>query len=151
MFDQVTDLPNKILFRYSLKNAISRVRRTQQKLILMLVVIVNNNEEHKETKRHIDNKTIKEFANLLKERVRESDIVAHLVNGKFAILLEGISDSSAGTIVYNKIMNDINSIGQFSQNLSVHIGYSVFPEDGDDVDILWQSASATLFDTTLTI
>ena len=98
-FDPITNLPNKVLFRYSFKNAITRARRTQHNVVLLLVEVTVREGGPGTKKIPIDNKTIKSFAKYLKEIVRESDIVSHLLTGKFAILLEGFSYPSAGRLL----------------------------------------------------
>jgi diguanylate cyclase (GGDEF)-like protein len=145
-FDPVTGLPNKILFRYSLQNAISRARRSQQKLILMLVEIDIVGEGDSKTEKLIYNQTIKSFANYLKERVRESDVVAHLLKGKFAILLEGLNNPNAGPVVSRKILNNIHIIESLPPKISVRLGFSVYPDDSSTVDDLFKIAGTRFFE-----
>lgn len=143
-FDPITNLPNKVLFRYSFQNAISRARRTQQNVILMFVEIGTQASEKDQGKASLDDKTIQAFAKYLRRIIRESDILAHLVRGKFAILLEGFRYPNAGPIVRNKILKDIDSIDHLPRDISVNIGYSVYPEDSDSVAELWEIASGAI-------
>jgi diguanylate cyclase (GGDEF)-like protein len=143
-FDPLTNLPNKVLFRYSFQNAISRARRAEQNVILMFVEIGLQTEGVDRGKANLDDKTIQAFAKYVRRKIRESDILAHLVRGKFAILLEGFRYPTAGPIVRNKILKEIDSIDSVHQKISVDIGFSVYPDDSDSVAELWEIASAAV-------
>jgi len=143
-FDPITNLPNKVLFRYSLQNAITRARRSQDNVVLLLLELTVRDSEPGANEITINDKTIRSFAKYLKGIIRESDIVSHLLSGKFAILIEGFPYPSAGEVVKNKILKDVNATGHLGKRIFVSIGYGVYPDDGESVGELWRVASEAL-------
>ena len=143
-FDPITGFPGKALFRYSFGNAIARARRSQLKVTLLLVELGSAEQDGRSVEANLGEDTIKTFSQYLRGRVRESDIVSHLVRGKFGILLEGLADPRAGNVVINKIVGNMKSIEPLPQKIKVQFGFSTYPDDSTLIEELFGIANADL-------
>ena len=90
---------------------------------------------------------IKQAGEVLMKTVRDSDFVATLAPGKFAIILESISEPQDGAVVAQKIRMGFDKayiVLPDGSKANVHIGISVFPEDGEDISELLNDANLAM-------
>jgi GGDEF domain-containing protein len=79
--------------------------------------------------------------------VRDCDVVSHLVPGKFAIILENISQLEDGGLVTRKIRTNFEAINLVSSNgtaISLSFGISLYPNDGENIAELLNCANIAL-------
>ncbi len=145
--DPLTKLPNKILFRDLFHYALARARRNKLYVVLLLLEVDNVDAIYTALGQIGGDGILKALANLLSKTVRESDIVAHLVKGKFAILLENVTDPTAGEMVARKILYNFETSDHpdFDKvEIDLNIGISIYPLDSEDVNKLSQFANQAL-------
>ena len=145
--DSLTRMPNKILFRDLFQFALARARRNRQYVILLLLEMDNVDSIYSSIGQIGGDGVIKALAELLRVTVRESDILAHLVKGKFAILLENEANRDAGETVARKVLYNLNNSShpELSKvTIDLKIGISIYPLDSDDVNTLSQFADQAL-------
>ena len=97
-YDPITNLPNKVLFRYSFENAITRARRTQHNVVLLLLEVTVREGGPGTKEIPIDNKTTKALARYLEKIVRESDIVSHLLQENLRSCLKAFHTPAQGRL-----------------------------------------------------
>ena len=145
--DPLTKLPNKILFRDLFQYALARARRHRQYVVLLLLEIDNIESIYASFGQIEGDTVIKALAALLNGSVRECDIIAHLVKGKFAILLENEANQTAGEVVARKILYNLKTTYHpdlSKVDIDLSIGISIYPLDSDDVNTLSQFAHQAL-------
>ena len=121
---------------------ISRAKRFGKRFMVMIIHIPNlsiYNQEQEKGK-----KLIARILSVLKEKVRNFDVVATLDNEKLAVMfLE--SDEGAIRLV-SKLCNAAQQGELFDKNLfkeeiGIRYGYAIFPDDGETFEALLKKAS----------
>lgn len=145
--DPITGLPNKVLFRDLFKQSLALGRRRSQYVALLIVEIENISSLIRSMNIDDLNLVIKKVAEVLIETVRDSDTVAHLVTGKFAIILEQIVRYQDGAIVTGKIRESLDRafiVLPDGSKVTVSMGVSVYPNDSEDIAELLNFANIAL-------
>ena len=146
--DALTDLPNRVLFREHLEQALRRVKRDEQVAVLCLDLdrfkSINDSLGHP-----VGDELLKAVARRLKDCVREGDIVARLGGDEFAVVQSGKNLQAteaarlAGRLV-ETIAAPYDVDGQ-QMVIGVSIGLSLSPVDGVDPDQLLKNADMALY------
>ena len=134
--DPLTQLPNRVLFRDLFKQAIAIARRSRQ-FVALLIIEINDLEK---IRKRLDldefNLVLRDVAKCLTRSVRECDIVAHLIPGKYAIILENISRFQNAGLVAEKITENLHSASILDADgarIKTSIGISVYPDDSENL------------------
>lgn len=145
--DAITGLPNKVLFRDLLKQSLAIGRRRSQYVALIVVEIDNINKLMPTLKADDLNRIIAKVARVLTQTVRNSDTVAHLIPGKFAIILEQIARYPDGAVVTRNINQNLDRafiVLPDGSKVTVSMGVSVYPQDSEDMVELLNFANIAL-------
>jgi diguanylate cyclase (GGDEF)-like protein len=146
-YDQLTGLPNSILFNEKVNYAINQASYSNENLGILYLNLdffktVNDTKGHE-----VGDELIKIIAEKLLECFCESDIVARFGGDEFLILLNNISKEND----VNKIISDLMSIFKFpfiikGQEFFVtaSAGVAIYPIDGDNTDTLIKNADLAL-------
>lgn len=146
--DALTGLPNRLLFYDRLQQAILEAHRGAS-LIALLFIDLDRFKLINDTLGHqIGDLLLQEVASRLRECVRETDTVARLGGDEFVIVLPNIQNPDDASIVASKILHflhrpiDLNGNRLFA---TPSIGIALFPEDGENVEVLMQSADTAMY------
>lgn len=149
-FDNLTGLPNRVLFTDRLHQAISMARREKGELALCYLDLdgfkaVNDTLGHDK-----GDELLKLAASRLKHAVRESDTVARLGGDEFAVILPHIADRSDAALVAEKIIDLIGTPFNLQgcdqpAHIGVSIGIAVFPSDADELEKLVKTADTAMY------
>jgi diguanylate cyclase (GGDEF)-like protein len=151
--DTLTGLPNRALFYDRLSQAISgTMRRNMGGLNWKAAVMVMDLDKFKQindTLGHASgDKVLRQLAPRLRASVRQSDTVARLGGDEFAFILEGIQDPTDCLHVVQKILKSLNEPAMFDEDndpLSASIGISFFPDDAQDIELLFRYADKAMY------
>ncbi|ALL68958.1 diguanylate cyclase/phosphodiesterase with PAS/PAC sensor [Paraburkholderia caribensis MBA4] len=147
--DTLTGLPNRMLLEERIAHAISRAKRTGNKIAVMFGDLdgfkaVNDARGHK-----VGDDVLKVVAERLKTRVRESDTVARLGGDEFVIVIEDIDDLQRVDAIARSL---VASIGQpvkvdgCDAHVTLSIGISVYPDDGVDAEQLLERGDCAMYE-----
>lgn len=146
--DNLTGLPNRLLFADRLEQAVKRSERSRTSMALMLVDIddfklVNDSFGH-----DAGDKLIKAVGDLISKSLRRADTIARLGGDEFAVIIEGI-DGPEDAI---SIADNLTTILEHNVRLddqetytSASIGIAVYPSDGNDARTLLKNADTAMF------
>jgi diguanylate cyclase (GGDEF)-like protein/PAS domain S-box-containing protein len=148
--DPLTHLPNRMLFRDRVQQAITQAKRTQSKLALMFIDLdgfkaVNDMHGHNN-----GDSLLQQVAERMRLCVRAGDTVARLGGDEFTVLLREIKGEGSIERVAQKLLDiaaqpyDLGSAQPASVSFS--IGISVYPEDGDNFDALLSRADHAMYE-----
>ena len=146
-FDYLTGLANRTQLDHHFKYILSLAKRNQIPFAIMFLDLDHFKEINDTLGHHIGDKMLIESAHRLKFLKRETDVVARLGGDEFIILLPNTSFEGASAIA-EKILSLISkpyTISSHTLNITVSIGIALYPQDGDEVEILSQKADVAMY------
>lgn len=147
-YDQLTGLVNRTLFDDVAKKFLEKAKRNNSKIGLMFIDVDQFKEINDMYGHKVGDKTIVEIANLLVENTRKCDIVSRYGGDEFLILLPDIKHYSDYKIIASRIANankKINISDDIEIKISLSIGVSFYPKDGDNIDDLILKADKAMY------
>ena len=145
--DALTDLPNQLLFKDRLKQAIALSHRSNQMQAVMLLNLDRFKTVNDSLGYLAGDLLLQSVAQRLTSCVRDCDTVARFGGDEFAILLTQISRAQDAATTANAIRQALNQAFLFDDQeifVSNSIGISLYPHDGRDTATLLKSAGAAL-------
>ncbi len=146
--DTLTNLPNRLMFMHRMQQAILTAQRFEQQLALLFIDL-NNFKPINDTYGHdTGDAVLKIIAQQLQKNIREKDIVARLGGDEFVILMEQLSDPQEAAVMAEKIIRAQQQplqINAQSLNITLSIGISLFPQDGDDMHTLIKHGDTAMY------
>lgn len=146
--DALTDLPNRILLRDRLQQAIHSARRDSRAVALLLIDL-NRFMDVNDTLGHYQgDRVLKHVAMRLKQVVRDADTLGRIGGDEFAIILNPLTSMRDIDTVVEKIHKALMppySLDNIKVDVQVSIGAALFPENGDDADTLLQHADTAMY------
>ena len=147
--DVLTDLPNRALLSDRLRQALAQARRDHGKLAVLFLDLDNLKPVNDTLGHAVGDLILKEVARRLREVVtRQSDTVSRLGGDEFVILIQRVNSEQDASVVADKILDTLSqpfSIDQLAIDISASIGIAIFPEHGEDVDLLLRNADAAMY------
>jgi len=147
MYDALTGLPNRVLFRDSLARAISEAPEGDAGLAVFVMNLDRFKEVNDTLGREIGDGLLQEFGSRVQKVLREGDSVARLGRDEFAVLVHGAGRAEALEVVSRirrATEEPVEAVG-VAFGLEATIGISRWPEDGLDADSLLQCADAAMY------
>ncbi len=148
MHDQLTGLPNRRLFLDRFEQTLHRTRRYGEKACLMFVDLDAFKEINDKLGHQIGDAVLKEAATRLEKCVRKSDTVARVGGDEFVLILGGQVESKQVEKIARKIIRELSKeimVFGYQCAISASIGISLFPTDGQSLDVLLHKADAAMY------
>lgn len=145
--DALTDLPNQVLFKDRLKQAIAFSRRNDQMQAVLLLNLDRFKTINDSLGYTAGDRLLQSVAQRLSSCVRESDTVARFGGDEFAVLLTQIPRAQDAANVASAIKGALDQAFLFEDQeifVSSSIGISLYPHDGRDTAALLKNAGAAL-------
>jgi len=145
--DALTDLPNQVLFKDRLKQAIALSRRSDQMQAVLLLNLDRFKTINDSLGYTAGDRLLQSVAQRLSSCVRESDTVARFGGDEFAVLLTQIPRAQDAANVASAIKAALDQAFLFEDQeifMSSSIGISLYPHDGRDTAGLLKNAGAAL-------
>ncbi|MFP5400643.1 MAG: EAL domain-containing protein [Gammaproteobacteria bacterium] len=146
--DQLTHLPNRVLFKDRLELAIAQAQRRNGALAVMFIDVdrfklVNDTFGHAE-----GDALLRAIAARLSATLRRGDTLASLGGDEFTVLLPDIARPEDAEVIARKVLEAISppiglSKGQFRATVSV--GIALFPRDGSSAEELTRHADVAMY------
>lgn len=145
--DALTDLPNQVLFKDRLKQAIAYSRRTDQTHAVLLLNLDRFKTINDSLGYTAGDRLLQSVAQRLTSCVRESDTVARFGSDEFAILLTQISrpqDAANAARAIKEVLGQAFIFDEQEVFVATSIGISVYPHDDRDTAGLLKAAGVAL-------
>ena len=145
--DALTDLPNQVLFKDRLKQAIAYSRRTDQMHAVLLLNLDRFKTINDSLGYTAGDRLLQSVAQRLTTCVRESDTVARFGGDEFAVLLTQIGRPQDAANAARAIKEVIDQAFIFDEQevfVSTSIGISLYPHDDRDTAGLLKAAGTAL-------
>jgi diguanylate cyclase (GGDEF)-like protein/PAS domain S-box-containing protein len=146
--DVLTGLPNRALFRDRLQLARLRAGRTGGRLGVLFLDLDRFKNVNDSLGHEAGDELLRAVVVRLQECIRRDDTISRQGGDEFLILLGQIARPEKAGEIAAKIINE------FARPFLVHgtevhitpsIGIAIYPEDGDDADVLVKNADAAMY------
>jgi len=147
-FDHLTDLPNRLLFRERLEQALLRSQRTGE-LVGVMFIDLDSFKQINDTLGHdIGDLLLQAVAARFSACMRRGDTVSRLGGDEFVVLLQNVRERRSVVRVAEKILQALISpfdISGRALSISASIGIAVAPMHGADPAGLMKSADVAMY------
>lgn len=146
--DNLTALPNRILFYDRLNHAITQARREKESIAVLYLdldgfKVINDTFGH-----NVGDALLREAAKRIQACVRDSDTVARMGGDEFMVILSSMQTSDYNDRVAKKIVETIASpfvLNGKNCSVSVSIGIARYPENGETAEQLVKISDAAMY------
>lgn len=147
-YDNLTSLPNRVLFYDRLKQALSQARRNEWVTAVMFLDLDRFKNVNDTLGHGAGDLLLRQVSERLAGCVRSGDTVGRLSGDEFSIVLSNLSGPDDASLVAQKIMATLgkpfNLYGK-EVFVSASIGITLFPADTLDQDTLIQNADTAMY------
>lgn len=146
--DQLTRLPNRLLFRTRLAQSVENAKNTGNSVSIAFIDLdsfkfINDTMGHE-----TGDLLLVEVAKIISSCIRKRDTVARFGGDEFVLLLEHISADEAALIaqrILNEIQKPIILQGQ-EFFITGSVGIALYPDDGTDAEALMKNADIAMYE-----
>jgi diguanylate cyclase (GGDEF)-like protein len=145
--DALTDLPNRVLFRERMEEALSRLRPDESVAVLCLDLdqfkSVNDTLGHP-----VGDALLKAATARLKECVCETDFIARLGGDEFAIVQVAPGQPNGATALARRLIEWVSAPYELEGHqiiIGASVGIAVAPGDGNEPNLLLRNADMALY------
>lgn len=151
--DQLTGLPNRLLFETRLTHALEKAHRNnhagQKNLVQVMIMDLDDFKGINDRIGHLGgDEVLREFGRRLRAEVRESDTVARWGGDEFTCILEDLASREAAEEMAHKILTSMTTPMQVQGQelkITISLGYSLFPIHSEKKDTLVRYADMALY------
>ncbi len=150
LMDDLTGLFNRRYFRLRLDEEEKRCRK-HGKIFSLMMLDVNRFKEINDVHGHLmGDQVLVYIGKVLRESVREEDIVCRWAGDEFVVILPESGDEETKNVA-NRIMNAVKDfqwgekLGIEISGVSLSLGYAIFPDDAMDLLSLIEKADRALY------
>ncbi|MFZ2405902.1 MAG: EAL domain-containing protein [Methylobacter sp.] len=148
-YDPLTQLANRRLLQERLKHGIDVDRREGKQLALLMLDLDRFKAVNDSLGHQAGDELLRKVAERITTRLRDVDMVARLGGDEFIVLLEDITHPDDAARVAEEIIAELSKPFQLAQSDDVRIGTSIgislYPQHGDNPDLLLDHADAALY------
>jgi len=146
--DELTQLPNRLLFIDRLQHAIKVARRNNLSFAVLFIDLDRFKEINDSYGHSVGDRLIQVVAVKIAQAIRECDTVARMGGDEFTVLIDSIEHEQDVSIIIQKFIGLFESplvFDDFQFYLTCSIGAAIYPSDGEDADTLLKNADAAMY------
>lgn len=147
--DTLTGLPNRRLFKDRLKQAIKEAERYDRKMAVMFMDMDKFKQINDTFGHDVGDGLLKQFAERVKECIRDGDTFARQGGDEFTILLPEIQEEQDALQIADRILNSLQEpwqIGEHTFHTTSSIGIAFYPKDESTGYELMKHADRALYE-----
>jgi len=148
--DYLTGLPNRYLFYDRFSQAIAYARRKKRKVSLLFIDLDNFKVVNDTYGHDVGDDLLKEAAERLRKVFREMDTICRLGGDEFTVILPETGDRAEVQRIAERLLEFFDTpfpMNSGSIRLQISVGISIFPDDGDDIEMLLKKADLAMYRT----
>lgn len=146
--DPLTNLPNRLLGKDRLEQAMSRADRTKSTAALLFLDLDQFKKVNDSLGHSVGDALLQAVSTRLQGCLRESDTLSRQGGDEFLILLEELRDGEAAARVAEAVLVALSQpffLEEQELYISGSIGIAVYPDDGSDFDTLLKKADTAMY------
>jgi diguanylate cyclase (GGDEF)-like protein len=145
--DTLTRLPNRALLNERLESAVMEARGRRRRLGLLCVDIDEFKHINERLSHQSGDAVLMEVARRIRAALRPADTLARIGGDEFSVILPEIADGGVALGVSARLLESVRQpmrIDDCDLPVTVSIGMTVFPDDGEDGAALLRQADAAM-------
>ncbi|MFB9266147.1 EAL domain-containing protein [Bradyrhizobium erythrophlei] len=146
--DALTDLPNRVLFRERMEQALADTRCGGRPLAVLMLDLDRFKEVNDTLGHPAGDALLQAVAGRLRECVSETTLIARLGGDEFAVIAyvtDPVSEAGALAERITQALRDPVDLGHHQVTTATSIGIAIAPRDGGDSDEILRSADLALY------
>ena len=146
--DTLTNLPNRLVMLDRLTQGIAMAKRAGRRLAVLFIDLDDFKQINDTLGHATGDEVLKQVAQRLSSAVRDADTVSRHGGDEFLILLPELFDRSNAAAVADNVITSLATpmrLGEHVMRMGVSIGISIYPDDGDEAEVLIQLADAAMY------
>ena len=146
--DSLTGLPNRLLFKDRLEQAIFKARRKGTRVAVLFLDLDRFKNINDTLGHDVGDELLIEVARRFQAQCRQSDTVARIGGDEFVFILDDIGNHGNAELVTGKIMDAIAQpvqINGHELHITTSIGIAVYPDDSDTLEDVIKCADTALY------
>jgi len=147
-FDPLTDLPNRLYARERLNHALEHGQRHRERVAVMFLDLDHFKTINDSLGHAVGDELLVEVAHRLQQRLRNEDTLARLGGDEFLVILENLQHPDEAAHIAQVLLELFERPLPLSEHevyLTLSIGISLYPDDGQNGDELIRNADAALY------
>lgn len=146
--DPLTGIPNRLLLRDRFDQALTLANRDRFGAAVFCLDLDNFKLINDSLGDHYGDRLLIQVAQRLKTCIRDTDTICRQNGDEFIILLNNARNRGIIEAIAENITDSFSEpfhIDEYSVNTSISIGISLFPHDGQQLDVLLKNANIALY------
>ncbi len=149
-YDQLTQLPNRNLFKERLQRDMKQALHNKQSLALLFLDLDHFKDINDTFGHDRGDELLKAVGRRILDCVREADTVARLGGDEFAVILSNVDDGRLAGNIAQDVIQSLNNpfileADPVEYHVSTSIGIALYPRDGDNLDSLMKHADQAMY------
>ncbi|WP_316368920.1 putative bifunctional diguanylate cyclase/phosphodiesterase [Candidatus Thiodiazotropha sp. CDECU1] len=147
--DALTQLPNRALFRERFQHALMHARREHNSIALLFLDLDRFKTVNDTLGHPVGDEVLLEVSRRMNRIIRASDTLARLGGDEFVLLLEEQTDAQHAVVVARKLIDLFSKpmiISEHELVVTASIGITLYPNDGEDPDMLIRHADRAMYE-----
>ncbi|TIH13205.1 diguanylate cyclase [Marinifilum sp. JC120] len=148
MFDNLTGLPNRVLFDDRLKQAISHAKRNRMKVAILYADLDNFKQVNDELGHMAGDSVLKEVSGRFSDCLRTSDTLSRIGGDEFIFILQDVGTRNEIEVVAQRVIDSMRApfyVGEKVYRIGVSIGISIFPDKSENKEKLIRIADEAMY------
>src|SRR5215471_18569637 len=147
--DPLTGLPNTRFMFMHLTRELARAERLKQEVSLLVMDLDSFKDINDTHGHHVGDRALREVATVLRQGIRPYDICVRYAGDEFIVVLSGCGGDEAERkrVELQKAVDEVQFEARPGNmiSLSISIGASIFPHDGDSYETLLATADSRMY------
>ena len=148
VYDQLTGLPNRILFNERLSASLRQIKNSKKMLAVMFLDLDRFKKINDTLGHAAGDRLLEVFAGRISDTLRSTDTVSRWGGDEFTVLLPDINSPEDAVRTAQRIQENLKPVFKLEEQ-SLHvtssIGIAIYPDDGEDAETLVKNADAALY------
>ena len=147
-YDLLTGLPNRLMFREKLEQALKHSKRTGKPFSLFFIDLDKFKRVNDTLGHEMGDLLLKQVAVRISTNIREMDVVARMGGDELTVILPDIDNAEQSKMIAEKLLTELQKpfkLKQTTYHASASIGITLSPQDSTKPDVLMKNADLAMY------
>lgn len=148
-YDTLTRLPNRVLFRDHLYQAVNQARNNRTSLAVLFVDLDRFSRVNDTLGHDVGDQLLMTIASRINAvAAPEADTIARIGGDEFALIQNRLTSTEAAALLARKVIDAVNrpvDISGLEVRVGTNVGIAIYPQDGEDPDHLIKNADMAMY------